>query len=121
LAGVGRVHLIPALGYAEFAILMDAADIVMSDPGGVHEGSLAFGKPPILLRDVSEWPQAIEAGLVRLVGSDEERIVTELEHTLAFLRDGGTWPRAVNPLADGDAAERVVQHLLGELKEGQSK
>jgi UDP-N-acetylglucosamine 2-epimerase (non-hydrolysing) len=103
------------VGYAEFARLLEAADIVMSDSGGVHEEALALGKPLLLLRDVSEWPEAIEAGLVRLVGSDETAIVTESERALAFLREGGTWPRATNPLADGHAAERVVRHLADYL------
>jgi UDP-N-acetylglucosamine 2-epimerase (non-hydrolysing) len=116
LAGVERVRLVPALGYAEFARLLEAADIVMSDSGGVHEEALALGKPLLLLRDVSEWPEAIEAGLVRLVGSDETAIVTESERALAFLREGGTWPRATNPLADGHAAERVVRHLADYLE-----
>jgi UDP-N-acetylglucosamine 2-epimerase (non-hydrolysing) len=120
LAGVDRARLVPALGYAEFARLLESADIVMSDSGGVHEESLALGKPLILLRDVSEWPEAIEAGLVRLVGSNDERIVTETEHTLEFLRGGGEWPRLKNPLADGRAAERVVHHLRAYLDEGQS-
>jgi UDP-N-acetylglucosamine 2-epimerase len=59
-------------------------------------------------------------GLVRLVGSNDERIVTETEHTLEFLRGGGEWPRLKNPLADGRAAERVVHHLRAYLDEGQS-
>ena len=87
----------------------------------MHEESLALGKPLIFLRDVSEWPDAVEAGLVRLVGSNEERIVMETEQTLSFLRGGGKWPRAENPLRDGHAAERVVQHLLSYLQEGRSR
>jgi UDP-N-acetylglucosamine 2-epimerase (non-hydrolysing) len=119
-AGVERVRLVPALGYAEFARLLESADIVMSDSGGVHEESLALGKPLMLLRDVSEWPEAIEAGLVRLVGTNENAIVFEAERILAFLRGGGQWPRSRNPLADGRASERVVQHLVAYLNEGEA-
>ena len=96
--------------------VLDAADIVLTDSGGVHEEALALGKPLILLREVSEWPEAVEAGLVRLVGSDEERIVAETERTLAFIRSGGTSPHSHNPLADGHAAERVVRHLESYLQ-----
>jgi UDP-N-acetylglucosamine 2-epimerase (non-hydrolysing) len=120
LAGVERVRLVPAVGYEEFARLLESADIVMSDSGGVHEESLALGKPLLLLRDVSEWPEAIKAGLVRLVGSDETSIVTEAERTLTFLRGGGAWPRVTNPLADGRSADRVVRHLAAYLEGGQS-
>ena len=65
--------------------------------------------------------EAIESGLVRLVGSDEDLIVAETDRTLALLRDGGAWPRVENALRDGHAAERVVQHLLSYLQGGQSR
>ncbi len=118
LSGAERVRLVPALAYEEFSGLLSAADIVLSDSGGVHEEALALGKPLLLLRDVSEWPDAVSAGLVTLVGSDETRIVNEVERTLDLLRRGERWPRQNNPLADGRAAERVVDHLAAYLVEG---
>lgn len=116
-SGCDRVHLVPALDYAPFARLLDSADIVLSDSGGIHEEALYLGKPLLLLRDVSEWPAALTAGATRLVGTDEELIVAETRRTLAMLRDGKPWPRIDNPLADGQAAERVVADLAKRLAE----
>lgn len=116
-AGCERVHLVPALDYAPFARLLESADIVLSDSGGIHEEALFLGRPLLLLREVSEWPEALAAGATRLVGTGEERIVAETRRALAMLREGTPWPRLDKPLADGHAAERVVADLAKRLAE----
>lgn len=114
-AGCERIHLVPALDYAPFAHLLASADIVLSDSGGIHEEVLYLGTPLLLLRDVSEWPEAVAAGASVLVGSDAERIVAETESAIALVRAGQPWPRLEKPLADGHAADRVVEDLVRRL------
>lgn len=114
-SGCDRVHLVPALDYAPFARLIDSADIVLSDSGGIHEEALYLGKPLLLLRDVSEWPAALSSGATRLAGTVEDTIVAETRRALTMLREGEPWPRIDDPLADGDAAERVVADLARRL------
>lgn len=111
LEGVERVHLLPALDYLTFSKVLHATDVVMSDSGGVHEEALALGKPLLMLRNVSEWPEAVESGQTRLVGTDEDRIFSEASVVLDALSAGQPLPRLDNPLADGHASERVLEYL----------
>lgn len=106
-----RIALIPALNYASFAHLLDSADLVMSDSGGIHEEALSLAKPLLLLRDVTEWPEAVSSGAVRLVGTEYEAVVVAAQAALDGLRAGARWPRHLSPLSDGKAAERIVADL----------
>lgn len=106
-----RIALVPALDYASFAHLLDSADLVMSDSGGVHEEALSLAKPLLLLRDVTEWPEAVSSGAVRLVGTEYEAVVAKAQAALDELRAGARWPRHVSPLSDGKASERIVADL----------
>jgi len=115
LEDVERVHVLPALDYATFTHVLARADLVMSDSGGVHEEALALGKPLLLLRNVSEWPDALASGAVRLVGTDRGRIVSAATEVIAALDSGVEMPVFSNPLADGRASERVVAVLRGFL------
>lgn len=116
LEGVERVHLLPALDYLTFSKVLHAADVVMSDSGGIHEEALALGKPLLMLRNVSEWPEAVASGQTRLVGTDEDRIVVEATSILDALAAGLPLPRLDNPLADGHASERVLEHLRAYMR-----
>lgn len=118
LAGVERAHLLPALEYVTFSKLLAAAELVMSDSGGVHEEALALGKPLLMLREVSEWPEAVEAGQTRLVGTDRRRILGSARAVLAALDAGDPLPRLENPLADGRASVRLVEALASALGAG---
>jgi len=111
MEGAERVHLLPALDYLTFSKVLHAADVVMSDSGGIHEEALALGKPLLMLRNVSEWPEAVASGQTRLVGTDEDRIFDEASSVLDALAAGAPLPRLANPLADGHASERVLEHL----------
>lgn len=104
----GRVRIVEPLGYGPFVTLLDEATLILTDSGGIQEEAPALGKPVLVLRDETERPEAIEAGVARLVGTDEERIVTET----ARLLDDPDWyrqmARGASPYGDGHAAGRIV-------------
>jgi UDP-N-acetylglucosamine 2-epimerase (non-hydrolysing) len=114
LGGDPRVVLLPPLRYLEFVALLDRADLVLTDSGGVQEEAPTFAKPILVMRDVTERPEGVEAGVARLVGTSEAAIAGE---ALALLRDPARYAamaRGVNPYGDGLAAERIAAHLSGE-------
>ncbi len=107
-----NVHLIAPLDYPRFVHLMMAADIVITDSGGIQEEAPSLGKPVLVMRDVTERPEAVDAGTVKLVGADRTRIVTE---TMALLDDQSVYEsmsRAHNPYGDGKAANRIATEVL---------
>ena len=106
-----RIQLLKPVNYLEFVALMERSFLVLTDSGGVQEEAPTFGKPLLVLRNVTERPEGIEAGVARLVGTDEKQIVTEV---LALLRDPVRYARmttGINPYGDGRAAERIVDVL----------
>ncbi|HZR83330.1 MAG TPA: UDP-N-acetylglucosamine 2-epimerase (non-hydrolyzing) [Candidatus Binatia bacterium] len=109
-----RVHLVEPLAYLPFVHLMARAYLVISDSGGVQEEAPSLGVPALVLREVTERPEAIEAGAVRLVGVDSDAIAAAAGQ---LLRDREAWSRmarVVNPYGDGRASERIVAILRGE-------
>jgi len=113
LAGVPNVTLIPPVDYIDLVNLMRRCYMVLTDSGGIQEEAPSLGKPVLVLRRVTERPEAVEAGTVRVVGTDEHRIFSE---TSTLLDDSTEYHRmaaAVNPYGDGHASERIVQILLG--------
>ncbi len=111
LGGLPAVHLIEPVEYLPFVYLMDRAHLVITDSGGIQEEAPSLGKPVLVMREVTERPEAVEAGTVRLVGTDFARIV---EETSRLLTDEVAWRRmatAVNPYGDGHAAGRIVRAL----------
>ena len=112
LGRLPRTHLIDPLDYEPFANLMARVFIVLTDSGGVQEEAPALGKPVLVLRDTTERPEAVAAGTVRLVGTDEQRIYGE---TMRLLTDPAAYRRmaeAVNPYGDGRAAQRIIEAIL---------
>lgn len=108
------VHLIEPLDYLAFVRLMQRATIVLTDSGGVQEEAPALGKPVLVMRDVTERPEAVEAGAVRLVGTRAESIVGGVRALLAE-RAAAAAPRApISPYGDGFAAQRIVATLAGQ-------
>lgn len=108
-----RIVLLPPLRYLEFVALLDRADVVLTDSGGVQEEAPTFAKPILVMRDVTERPEGVEAGVARLVGTSEAAIAGE---TIALLRDPArhaAMATGVNPYGDGLAAERIADHLTG--------
>lgn len=104
------------LAYGEFTRLLSVAHIVLTDSGGVHEEAPSLGKPVLVMRDNTERPEAVHAGTVALIGTDEETIVKEVDRLLNQQDAFDAMANAVNPYGDGKAAERTiaaVAQLLG--------
>ena len=104
-----NVHLIEPLDYLPFVALMDRADLIITDSGGVQEEAPSLGKPVLVMRETTERPEAVEAGTVRLVGTDEDRIVREATRLLDDPKAYAAMSRAHNPYGDGQAASRIVK------------
>ncbi|MBC9821924.1 non-hydrolyzing UDP-N-acetylglucosamine 2-epimerase [Terrabacter sp. MAHUQ-38] len=116
LAGLDNVLVTEPLAYGEFTRLMAASKIVLTDSGGVQEEAPSLGKPVLVMRDNTERPEAVEAGTVRLIGTDEERIVDEVSRLMDDESHYASMANAVNPYGDGRAAERsvaAVRQLFG--------
>jgi UDP-N-acetylglucosamine 2-epimerase (non-hydrolysing) len=111
LGGLANITLLPPLEYLALVNLMKRAHLVLTDSGGIQEEAPGLGKPVLVLREVTERPEAVQAGTVKIVGTDGERIVAE---TVRLLEDSNAYDqmaRAVNPYGDGHAAERIVEAL----------
>jgi UDP-N-acetylglucosamine 2-epimerase (non-hydrolysing) len=113
LGNVRNVHLIEPLDYVGFVWLMQRASIILTDSGGVQEEAPALGKPVLVMRDVTERPEAVAAGTVRLVGTARESIVNEVRTLLHDREAYGDFARRVNPYGDGRASARIVASLTG--------
>lgn len=108
----GNMHFIEPLEYLSFVSLMAKADIVLTDSGGIQEEAPGLGKPVLVMRDTTERPEALEAGTVKLVGTDYDKIVGEVSQLLDDRDSYERMSRAVNPYGDGHASERIVKHLI---------
>jgi UDP-N-acetylglucosamine 2-epimerase (non-hydrolysing) len=111
LGASSNVLLAPPLEYEPFVWLMDRCDLVLTDSGGVQEEAPALGKPVLVTREVTERPEAIEAGTARLVGTDASRITRALEELLGDPRAYAAMAGASNPYGDGRASERIADVL----------
>jgi UDP-N-acetylglucosamine 2-epimerase (non-hydrolysing) len=114
LGHLPNVVLTDPLDYFDLVQLMKRAYLVLTDSGGIQEEAPGLGKPVLVLREVTERPEGVEAGTVRLVGTDTTRII---EETARLLDDPDAYQamaQAVNPYGDGRAAGRIVDRLLGE-------
>lgn len=96
---------------------MDAADVILTDSGGVQEEAPSLGKPVLVMRDATERPEAVEAGTVRLVGTNDELIVSEVLRLLSDQTAYDEMARAHNPYGDGKASQRITSILAGERVE----
>ena len=117
LGGQERVHLLAPLDYLPFVALMDRASLIVTDSGGVQEEATSLGKPVLVTRETTERPEAVAAGTVHLVGTDEAAIVAQAAELLAAPA-GGRSGAMVNPYGDGHAAERIVRFLRTTLPAG---
>jgi UDP-N-acetylglucosamine 2-epimerase (non-hydrolysing) len=116
LSGINNVKLIEPLGYEPFVYLMDRSYFIISDSGGVQEEAPSLGKPVLVTRNTTERPEAVEAGTVKLVGTDKETIVSEAERLLGDHRYYSQMSGIQNPYGDGYACERIVSALAEYLK-----
>ena len=112
LGGLARVHLIDPLDYEPFANLMARVDIVLTDSGGIQEEAPSLGKPVLVLRDTTERPEAVTAGTVRLIGTDEQRVYEETMRLLTETTAYTHMAEAVNPYGDGAASRRIIEAIL---------
>ncbi|MCH5219362.1 MAG: UDP-N-acetylglucosamine 2-epimerase (non-hydrolyzing) [Muribaculaceae bacterium] len=108
LSNLGNMFFIEPLEYLSFVYLMEKARIVLTDSGGIQEEAPGLGKPVLVMRDTTERPEALEAGTVRLVGTDYDRIVNEVSSLLDNPEHYNCMSQAVNPYGDGHACERIV-------------
>lgn len=113
LAKVDNVALVEPLDYPQFARLLQIADLMLTDSGGVQEEAPALGTPVLVMRETTERPEGVAAGTARLVGIDPDRIVAETERLLDDEAAYAAMARAHNPYGDGKAAERIVERLAG--------
>jgi len=112
LAGLENVQLCAPLDYAPFVSVMRRAHLVLSDSGGVQEEAPALGKPVLVLREETERPEAVSEGVVKLVGTQQQRIVDETQLLLDDKAVYETMARGVSPYGDGLAARRIVDVLM---------
>lgn len=112
LQGCERIHLIDPVDYAEFVWLMMRSNLILTDSGGVQEEAPFLGKPVLVMRNVTERPEALKTGLVELVGTDAQRIAGAAMVRLTSSKSGSV-SEPMSPYGDGHAAQRIVDALLG--------
>lgn len=111
LAGLPNIHLIEPLSYEPFVYLLRHAYIVLTDSGGLQEEAPGLAKPVLVMRDVTERPEAVTAGTVRLVGANRDRIIEGLSKLLSSEQDYRAMAQATNPYGDGKACGRIIEVL----------
>ena len=111
LSNLGNMFFIEPLEYLSFVYLMEKSTIVLTDSGGIQEEAPGLGKPVLVMRDTTERPEALEAGTVKLVGTDYDKIVTEVSALIDNEEYYNCMSKAVNPYGDGLACERIVNAL----------
>ena len=111
LSGLGNMFFIEPLEYLSFVYLMEKATLVLTDSGGIQEEAPGLGKPVLVMRDTTERPEALEAGTVKLVGTDYDKIMSEVSRLLDDAAYYDAMSQAVNPYGDGKACERIVDFI----------
>lgn len=111
LGGIERIKLIEPLDYAPFSSLMKESHIVLTDSGGIQEEAPSLGKPVLVLRDETERPEAVDFGVVKLVGTNTEKIVGTVQKLLDSEEEYNSMASAVNPYGDGHASIRIIEAI----------
>jgi len=114
LSGIPNISLIEPVNYEELVGLMSSSYLILTDSGGIQEEAPSLHKPVLVLREMTERPEAIEAGAAKLIGTDADRIYSE---TMRLIEEPKSYHRmasAINPYGDGQASQRIVQFLLGQ-------
>ena len=111
LSNLGNMFFIEPLEYLSFVYLMEKSTIVLTDSGGIQEEAPGLGKPVLVMRDTTERPEALDAGTVKLVGTDYEKIMNEVSILLDSAEAYEKMSKAVNPYGDGLACKRIVDKL----------
>jgi len=116
LSGRPNVHLIEPQDYLPFIWLMKRSSIILTDSGGVQEEAPSLGKPVLVMRNTTERPEAVQAGTVQLVGTDEDQIFGTASHLLTSADAYSKMSRAHNPYGDGRAAMRIAEAVTQILR-----
>ncbi|MDE6339789.1 MAG: UDP-N-acetylglucosamine 2-epimerase (non-hydrolyzing), partial [Muribaculaceae bacterium] len=111
LSDLGNMFFIEPLEYLSFVYLMEKSNIVLTDSGGIQEEAPGLGKPVLVMRNTTERPEALDAGTVKLVGTDFEKIVNEASKLLENQEYYNSMSKAVNPYGDGEACRRIIEKL----------
>ncbi|UKA10867.1 non-hydrolyzing UDP-N-acetylglucosamine 2-epimerase [Photobacterium damselae] len=111
LSNINNIHLIEPQEYLPFIYLMDRSDIILTDSGGIQEEAPSLGKPVLVMRDTTERPEAVEAGTVKLVGTDVDKIVDSISLLLSDSDEYNMMSIAHNPYGDGNACKRIADYL----------
>lgn len=120
LGGIPNITLTAPQDYLPMVHLMKNSVLVLTDSGGIQEEATSLGVPTLVLREVTERPEGVEAGVLKLVGSDTERIVREARNLLENEAAYAAMSHAANPFGDGHAAERIVAALLEDAERGKT-
>lgn len=114
LDGFERLHIIDPLEVIDFHNFMARSYLILTDSGGIQEEAPSLGKPVLVMRDTTERPEGVEAGTLKLVGTDEDVIYQEFSHLLSDEVEYAAMTKASNPYGDGHASERIADVLAGE-------
>jgi UDP-N-acetylglucosamine 2-epimerase (non-hydrolysing) len=112
LSNLGNMFFIEPLEYLEFVYLMEKCNLVLTDSGGIQEEAPGLGKPVLVMRDTTERPEALDAGTVKLVGTEYSKIFNEVSQLLDDREYYEKMSKAVNPYGDGKACGRIANVLL---------
>jgi UDP-N-acetylglucosamine 2-epimerase (non-hydrolysing) len=115
LSGVNNIKLVEPFQYEEFVYLMSKSYLILTDSGGMQEEAPSLGKPVLVMRDTTERPEAVEAGTVKLVGSDQDNIIKEVQKLLNDNSEYQKMSKANNPYGDGNASENILKILRSVL------
>lgn len=107
-----NIYLVEPQGYPSFVYLMERCSIILTDSGGIQEEAPSLGKPVLVMRDNTERPEAVEAGTVKLVGTDKDKIIAETKNLLTNDKDYYAMSQAHNPYGDGTAAKKIREIIL---------
>ena len=111
LSDISNIKIIEPFEYEEFVYLMSKSYLILTDSGGIQEEAPSLGKPVLVMRNKTERPEAIEAGTVKLVGSDKDKIVKEVQKLLDNYEEYQKMCKAINPYGDGKTSKRIIEIL----------
>ena len=113
LSNTSNIMLVEPFQYEEFIYLMSKSYLILTDSGGIQEEAPSLGKPVLVMRDTTERPEAVEAGTIKLVGSDQENIVKEVQRLLDNDVEYQEMSRAHNPYGNGESSRHILEILKG--------
>ena len=111
LSGIENIYLIEPLEYLPFVYLMGESYLILTDSGGIQEEAPSLGKPVLVMRESTERPEALQAGTVRLVGTDEQKIIQEVSSLIEDKKKYERMAKAINPYGDGKASKKIADFL----------